>query len=141
MKLSLDCRARRRGRAVGGCGGGGEGEGERVAVLRQLRRVHQVGHAAVPVHGRGARRVPPGVPGLRQVPPRRAPGRVPVHGPRPQLLPAALQRHRRPLTVTGRGNRPADQPPTPPTATGDGRILMASRPEMPASQPPFFVVN
>lgn len=80
-----------------------------MAVLRQLQRVHQVGLAAVPVHGRGARRVPPGVPGLRQVRPRRAPARVPVHGPRPQLLSAALQRHRRPLT--GRANRPADQPP------------------------------
>jgi hypothetical protein len=94
-----DCRARwRRGRQRAGAGGEGEGGEEAVAVLRQLRRVHEVDPAAVPVHGRGARRVPPGVPGLRQVRPQRPPARLPVHGPHPQLLPAALQRRRRPLT-------------------------------------------
>jgi hypothetical protein len=92
-----------------------------VAVLRQLRRVHQVHPAAVPVHGRGPRRVPPGVPGLRQVRAQRPPARLPVHGPRPQLLPAALQRRRRPLT---RPRPTASHPP----ATSLGQLLAARMP-------------
>ncbi|XP_021312058.1 uncharacterized protein LOC8057035 isoform X1 [Sorghum bicolor] len=83
-------RRRRRGACEPGQGGGAS-----VAVLRQLRRVHQVGAAAVPVPGRGAPRVPPGVQGLRQVQSQRRPAGVPVHGPRPQLLPAPLHRARR----------------------------------------------
>jgi hypothetical protein len=88
---------------------GGKGE-EGVALLRQLRRLHQVDPAAVPVHGRVARRVPPGVPELRQVRPERPPARLPVYGPHPQLLPAALQR-RRDLTYLP-ADRPADPSPT-----------------------------
>lgn len=69
-----------------------------MAVLRQLRRVHQVDPAAVPVPGRGAPRVPPCLPGLHQVQPQRRSAGVPVHGPRPQLLRPPLHRRRRPLT-------------------------------------------
>ncbi|KAL5684245.1 hypothetical protein ACJX0J_010630, partial [Zea mays] len=85
-----------------GAGEPGEGGGARVAVLRQLRRLHQVGATAVPVPGRGAPRVPPGLQGLRQVQPQRRPAGVPVHGPRPRLLPAPLHRARRRRAVTRR---------------------------------------
>lgn len=96
---------RRRRRGAGEPGEGG-GAGARVAVLRQLRRLHQVGATAVPVPGRGAPRVPPGLPGLRQVQPQRRPAGVPVHGPRPRLLPAPLHRaRRRRRAVTTRSTR------------------------------------
>jgi hypothetical protein len=89
-----------RGRRRRGASEPGEGGGAGMAVLRQLRRVHQVDPAAVPVPGRGAPRVPPGVQGLRQVQPQRRPAGVPVHGPRPQLLrPPLHRRRRRPLTA------------------------------------------
>lgn len=90
-----------RGRRRRGASEPGEGGGAGMAVLRQLRRVHQVDPAAVPVPGRGAPRVPPGVQGLRQVQPQRRPAGVPVHGPRPQLLrpPLHHRRRRRPLTA------------------------------------------
>jgi hypothetical protein len=78
-----------------------------VAVLRQLRRVHEVGAAAVPVLGRRPPRVPPGVQGLRQVQPQRRPAGVPVHGPRFQLLPAPLHCARR-RALTGRPPSRAD---------------------------------
>ena len=83
-------------------------------MLRLLRRVHLVDPAAVPVHGREAGGVPPGVQELRQVQPQRLPAGLPVHGPHPQPLPAPLHR-RRPLTSpaahltrpTGQRHRPA----------------------------------
>jgi hypothetical protein len=74
--------------------------------------VHQVGAAAVPVPGRGAPRVPPGLQGLRQVQPQRRPAGVPVHGPRSQLLPAPLHRaRRRRRALTDRAGQPS-QPTT-----------------------------
>lgn len=60
-----------------------------MAVLRSVRRVHQIHPAAVPVPGHGEV-VPPIVPALRALPAQRVPALVPVHGPHPQLLPAPV---------------------------------------------------